>query len=353
MEIIQIEPQTCKNGSKEDLLNLNGKFIAQEKLDGHRAIMQISEDMNRFFSRRDSVLTGKKEENTDKLPHLRDKDLHTLAGTILDGEVVIAQNSNSTKVQSVMGSLPERALEWQKENGFIEYKVFDIIYYNGKYVGDLPFIERYKILDNIRYMFNEYMSVVPIYFDDNVSKEIYSITVDLRKNCKDYDLLLKNFWKDGKEGIVLKDIDAPYKQSRNKNFLKFKQEKTADLVMLGVSLPEKHYTGKFTKEQLIKRGWEYWEDGEPITKSWFNGWVGGISLGAYKNGRIVYVCTVKGFPDSVQEQIKSFQGNFDNIVVEVCYQGIQNEKKKSLRHPRFHCFRFDKSRNSCLWEDIE
>ena len=38
-----IEPQTCKNGDLSDLENRSGRFIAQEKFDGHRAIMYIKD----------------------------------------------------------------------------------------------------------------------------------------------------------------------------------------------------------------------------------------------------------------------------------------------------------------------
>ena len=83
-----------------------------------------------------------------------------------------------------------------------------------------------------------------------------------------------------------------------------------------------------------------------------NLWSGssGLRLGAYKDGKLKYVATVKGFSDDIQETIKNT--DLSNVVVEIEYQGIQNKERKSLRHPRFKQFRFDKESNECLWDNV-
>ena len=62
------------------------------------------------------------------MPHLRDFDLHTLTGTVLDGELVFGDDSHFFEVQRVIGATPENAIAFQEENGYLTYKVFDIIY---------------------------------------------------------------------------------------------------------------------------------------------------------------------------------------------------------------------------------
>ena len=44
--------------------------------------------------------------------------------------------------------------------------------------------------------------------------------------------------------------------------------------------------------------------------------------------------------------------DLSNVVVEIEYQGIQNKERKSLRHPRFKQFRFDKEHTECLWDNV-
>ena len=62
----------------------DGIYIAQEKFDGHRAIMYCKGGKNYFFSRRTSDVTGDKEDNTDKVPYLRDLDLSKFEDSIFD-----------------------------------------------------------------------------------------------------------------------------------------------------------------------------------------------------------------------------------------------------------------------------
>ena len=108
---LNIEPQTCKMGGEEPLDNIEGKYIAQEKFDGHRAIMYCKGGKNHFYSRRTSDVTGDKEENTDRIPYLRDLDLSKFEDSIFDGELVADwEHTDSSIVQQVLGSTTERAL---------------------------------------------------------------------------------------------------------------------------------------------------------------------------------------------------------------------------------------------------
>ena len=52
-----VEPMVCKEFTEKYVNKFDGIAIAQEKLDGHRAICIVTEDGNRFFSRRVSKKT--------------------------------------------------------------------------------------------------------------------------------------------------------------------------------------------------------------------------------------------------------------------------------------------------------
>ena len=356
-----IEPQTCKNGELSDLENLSGRFIAQEKFDGHRAIMYIKGGKAYFYSRRTSEETGLKEDNTDRLYYLHNNFYPSiLDDTILDGELVANWgNTDSATVQTILGSNPDRAKElW--ENGYtLTFKAFDIIAYRG-----ISFINYGLLRDRLRYLAickdilykagsldNGFINFAKTYISQNCNPlRVQGLPWDIELPDNGYENLLLDIQMRGGEGIILKDIDSHYKCKRSNDWLKFKAVRTADLVIMGFVEPKKEYTGKFSVEELKERGWEYWENGEPISKTYANKWVAGIKLGAYKDGKLTYVTTVKGFSDEVQEIIK--HDDLSNVVVEVRYQEVINPKTKSLRHPRFNCFRFDKNNEDCLWENL-
>lgn len=135
--------------TEEKLINHieNNLVLAEEKFDGHRALMFITDKGNRFFSKRVSKKSKWLNENSDNVPHLRDfynlrfndKRVNPLVGTIIDGEITLPiEDCNSTKVQSVMGALPAKALQYQLDNQFVKLNAFDILYYKGLRVENLP-----------------------------------------------------------------------------------------------------------------------------------------------------------------------------------------------------------------------
>lgn len=349
-----IEPQTCKSGEACDLQNNSGLFIAQEKFDGHRAIMYIKDNKAYFYSRRTSEETGLKEDNTDRL-----WDLHTafypisLNDTILDGELVANWGkSDSATVQTILGSTPERAKELWDSGYTLTFKAFDLIALRGEDLTDETLRVRLEALESvIKRIQNPFIQLAPVYVDNTC---IYKKELDMNfvvTPYNGYTQLYKEVQERGGEGIILKNIESQYKFKRSKDWLKFKAVRTADLVIMGLVEPKKEYTGKFSDKELKERGWLYWEDGKPVSKTYAKRWVAGLKLGAYKDGKLTYVTTVKGFSDEVQDTIK--YSDMSNVVVEVAYQEVINPKTKSLRHPRFKFLRYEKNAEDCLWEEID
>lgn len=357
-----IEPQTCKSGKPDDLKNELGNFIAQEKFDGHRAIMYIKDNKAYFYSRRTSDETGLKEDNTDRLYYLHNNFYPSILNdTILDGELIASWgNTDSATVQTILGSNPERAKELWERGYTLTFKAFDVIAYR-----EISFINYGTLIDRLRYLAickdilyeagslnSGLIDFAKTYISQNCNPlRLQGLPWDIELPDNGYENLLLDIQMRGGEGIILKDIDSQYKCKRSSDWLKFKATKTADLVFMGFVEPKKEYTGKFSKEELKERGWEYWADGEPVSKTYAKGWVAGIKLGAYKDGKLTYVTTVKGFSDEVQETIK--HDDLSNVVVEVAYQEVINPKTKSLRHPRFKFFRYEKNAEDCLWEEID
>lgn len=349
---------SCYAGNADGLRDATySNYVAQEKFDGHRAVMLIKDGKAHFYSRRNSDITGEKEDNTSKLRFFENIDYGCILGNgeyIFDGELVLKfANSDSSKVQRLLGSTPERAFKLWYEDGYeLIYKVFDVLKWDDK---DTTVFSLEKRIDFLN-LFDTLLDCIPVPINIMVVPFYANKVRDSLSNHKivkflpSYEDLLQDIYSRGGEGIILKDLDSPYEFKRSKHWLKFKKVQTADLVIMGFVRPKKEYTGKFSVDELQLRGWEYWEDGEPVSKTYAKGWVGGIKLGAYKDGKLKYVCTVKGFSDEVQQMIKNM--DLSNVVVEVNFQNVINPETKSLRHPRFSQFRYDKETSDCLWEAV-
>lgn len=386
-EIFYVEPMTCKEGDFTAIDSLLGDCIAQEKYDGHRAIMFLGKE-SRIFSRTDSKKSKWKSENTNKLPHLRDalKDFKfpIEVTAVLDGEL-LAASKEFKDVQSITGALDEKAIAFQEEHGYADYYVFDILMFCGADVRELPYWRRYSMLSKFIYSLhkripNLHIHLAPIYCSPEVKHISDAIRFDLVSSnhptdnliyVDSYYDLLKSKWDNGKEGLVLKKVDGVYEHNRSSNCLKFKEHRTYDVVITGYKEPTREYTGKTLREKGI---WNYWEDKNgglpyslpldletakhrglsPVTKPYAMGWIGAITCGVYKGDELVDIVEVKGITDADQEYIKENREKLKGTCIEITAQGLLSEEKKSLRHPRFNRWRtVDKNPKDCTWETIK
>ena len=334
-----IEVQTAKEADKDNIPEKG--YIAQEKLDGHRSICYLTDNGNRFFSRRISKKTNWFAENTDCIPHLRDIE-HALAGTVLDGEITMPTFSD---VQSVLGALPETAVNNMMEKGTAAYNVFDILYYKGFKVENFPLWKRMQYLEKVfAKIKSDYIVKVPSYALKRTAVVEYP---QLKLNqVESFKSLLYSMWDKGMEGLIVKDLNAPYEQKRTKHFLKLKPLLFRDVVIIGFQAPTREFDGK---TELSK--WEYWEGNTPVTKPYAKGWIGAIEFGVYKDGELVKVGEAKGISDADLEYIKLYNKRIIGTVIEVKANDFMDKSIWSLRHPRFSRFRnIDKNPEDCTWE---
>ena len=410
--------------------------IAELKHDGHRGLVYIGTPYNRIFSRRVSKKTGWFSENSDQVPHIRDFSMPDFKGTVLDGE--FDYGTTSMGVQSVMGALPENAVQYQYENGFIPYVVFDILYYKGVNIQRMPLWKRKIYAAMICYHINVERSygsfefatmymTADVYdtFRKLASKYIRRITedheavlqyiLDRTTVVDSYQLLFDEFTAQGLEGAIIKPLDGIYEPGkRSKAYLKMKGTSTWDVVMIGISEPERDYDGKRLHDGTLHL-WEYWHNPKtettrftapgtpkerekweregfiPVSKPFAMGWCGGIVCGVYKpitdaeweswiedyggethaeaafdqygglgetllrNGKkyvMTEVTTVKGLTEEVMIDLKGNWQKYveEHRVLEVKANGLIDKEIGSLRHPRFSRWRDDKSADQCYWE---
>src|SRR5258708_3649975 len=119
-------------------------FVAQEKLDGMRAIVHVAKDGLRLFSRSAGVSDPSRPlEKTSALPHLAALKFPQLIGTILDSEILL-QFANSA---TLSGTVNRKELT--RENLLVKIFVFDILRYCQTDLINTVYSDRVMVLEGI------------------------------------------------------------------------------------------------------------------------------------------------------------------------------------------------------------
>ena len=121
------------------------KYIGQEKIDGAWYSLEKTNDGQVYlFSRAVSKKTGELSEKIANVPHIKEWAEQLPNGTTLIGEIYVP-GGKSNDTTKIMGALPKKAIERQKDNP-IHYYVHDMIRYNGKSLINTDFEHRYSDL---------------------------------------------------------------------------------------------------------------------------------------------------------------------------------------------------------------
>ena len=344
MEILNnIEPMKAKGFKNDELYKIEeyydkSNYVAQEKLDGSRYTMQLTKTGGRLFSRVASKKGTGNVEKTDNIPHITKVILKEYTDSIIDGEIM-SPNPEKLTVTSIMGALPDKALERQKEFGNVRYNVFDILYYKGKDVQNLPFKERKILVDE----------VVKVYNKAGV-KEMFSLDY-ITGTGDDKREYYQNIVANGGEGIILKDINSIYEQGeRPKTWVKVKKNVTSDVVAMGFTDAEQWYAkpGEKGRDGVV------YPNGK-TTKFFDKHWIGAIKYGKYNNGKLTYIGECSGMTDEVRKDMTENPKKYLNKVIEIFAQMRFVDKdgvKGGFRHAVYKGLRPDKKPIECT-EDTE
>jgi ATP-dependent DNA ligase len=314
-DLEQIAPQVAR-GKFTETLWTDDNYVAEEKFDGERYKMHMFKNGNRFDSRVVSKKTGLFTEKTDNVPHLRDYIIQELDGTVLDGEAQLGNTVMSTS--TVMGSLPDVAVAKQKEFGWVNYNVFDVIKLQGEDVRHLSYRTRRVILEQL----------YVIHLENN---PYIVLTPAVRENKEKY---CEEIWARGGEGVILKNINAPY---TDKNaWVKVKTQSTYDVVIMGYKDP---------KEVSIKVG----DTEETTTKFALLGWIGAIEFGQFIDGKLKTFGFTSGMPDNIRQMISEKRHDYIGHVITIEAQS-RIPKSGYFRHPRFLRLRDDKLPTDCVYD---
>lgn len=319
----------------------NTPIIGTVKKDGY--FSQLVKDNNEvhLYSRTVSKKTGYYSDNIEKVPHIKDWAMNELPnGTCIIGEVYYP-NGTSKNVTSVLGALPEKAIERQKgEYGKIHFYMHDILAYNGEdYVmNNMTYDYRYSNLcdhiDIATPLIPE-LEVARCY--DNAYLDLNKVTIDKLAA--------------GEEGMVFRVENGLYAPGKRqpKVMFKIKQaQNDIDFVITEVLPPEYLYTGKESET------WGYKDkEGNLITKAAYYGWAGALRLGAYDNaGNLVSVGRVSsGLTDNLKADLAANPDKYIGTVVEVNCMSL-DKGNKTMRHCYLSRLRADKPAQDCKLEEI-
>jgi len=183
----------------------NPNWIFEVKWDGYRAIAEIKNGDVSLYSRHRISLDQKFSSIVDSLERLRFE-------AVLDGEIVVVDDRGRPNFQMLQ--------DYQKSpKGHLIYYVFDLLYFEGHDLTNLPLMRRRELLKKIL------PSVPKIRFSDHVWKDGVSFFNAAKKK--------------GLEGIMAKHSKSVYLMGRrSRQWLKVKVLLTQEAVIAGFTEPK-------------------------------------------------------------------------------------------------------------------
>ncbi len=277
-------------------------WVYERKLDGQRCLVFKKGKKVDLYSRNQKKLNKRYPEITEAFS-MQQEDF------VADGELV-AFDGDKTSF-----SMLQQRMHSNNSGGNVRvyFYAFDMMYCNGYSLEKLPLRERKKLLKKA-VDFND-----PLRYTSHVNKDGEKYADDA---CTK-----------GWEGVIAKDAEAPYAHSRSKKWLKFKCEKSQELVI-----------GGYTEPKGSRKGF------------------GALLVGFYDNGDLHYAGKVgTGFSDEILEKMHQKMKNIESknnpyaesdIKVKNVhwlkpklvgqFQFTEWTKDNRLRHPSFMGLRDDK-----------
>jgi DNA ligase-1 len=301
-KVAVFHPQKGPSGSCDDRLpKLKGKYIAQFKLNGTRIMA--------FIDLRESgepikLYTFNGIENTNFnyvvdeirakiIPWMRDNNLSNLA---LDGEMMSA---NFQKLMTLM----KRKSEVDTSDSF--YNIFDMLTVDEFYQGICNVHQDARM--------NKVASMLSTIQGGRLQQlDYFEIDFGVDGGIQLLRAYMKEAAKLGLEGVMLKEVDAPYECKRSTNWLKFKPKLTIDLKIVGFE------AGKEGKKNANR--------------------LGGILGEAEHDGKFIKATVGTGLTEEQREYIWTHQDEFLNEWMEVEADEITKSPDNDYYSLRFPCF---------------
>ncbi|MBS1878176.1 MAG: ATP-dependent DNA ligase [Actinobacteria bacterium] len=243
---------------------------------------------------------------------------------VLDGELVIRDDEGRLEFDSLQERIhpAESRIKMLSERIPVTYIVFDLLAEGDESLLEAPLRERRERLEAIA---------------AGAGLELTPLTPDTEQADR---------WLASIEGVMAKQLDAPYLPGKRKGMAKVKRERTIDCVVLG------------------------WRPGKE------EGTVGSLILGLYDDGQLRPVGHISGFSAAAKRSMRAMLAPLETgqhgsaepsrwtggrdlewvglrpeLVIEV---GYDHAAAGRIRHgARFHRFRDDKDPRDCRFEQLD
>jgi DNA ligase-1 len=304
----------------KEAFRICGKPLAVEhKYDGFRVVI------NKDETGKISLFTRRLDNVTKQFPDVVKivKEKIKAKSFILDSEVVGYDFSKKKYLpfEAVSQRIRRKhGIEDLMKKLPVEINVFDVMYLDGKSITDLSFEERRKLLEKV------------------VDSERWKIRYS-KKFVSDNEEEVQKFYENaldiGEEGVMMKNLKAPYKPGRRVGYMvKMKPDaKDLDLVIVGAEYGTGKRAGGLTSFIVAcKSGEEFLE-------------VGKVSSGLKEKEEMgtTYGEMNKLLQPLIIEEGKNSVKIKPKVVISVTYQNIQKSSKYSsgiaLRFPRITHYR--------------
>lgn len=290
-------------------------WLHEIKWDGYRLIARIQKHSVQ-------LLTRHQNDWTEKFPTI-EKTLRRfkLKDAILDGEVVALDENNLANFQVLQNLMQESYKKYP-----LVYYVFDLLYFDGYSLFDVPLIERKRLLEQL--IFAKHSSS-EIKFNDHIVGNGQKV--------------FKNACKIGLEGIISKRLNSIYCERRTKDWLKIKCIKRQEFVVVGFT--DTQSSRKYFKALLLgfynkKKQLQYCgKVGTGFTEASLRE----VAKQLYKYEQ--KQSSVDVFPTKVEKSVRWLK---PKLVAEVEYFSVTDEG--ILRHPSFKGLRSDKDPKRIIFE---
>ncbi len=192
-------------------------WVYELKYDGVRLLSRCEADDVRCISRNGLDWTNKVPPIVEALAKLR------LAGAWVDGELIVTDPNGRSDFSLLQHILEQRRLDELK------LCVFDLLYYNGQDLRDLPLSQRKAKLDAA-------FAKLPADGVIRLADQIHSDSAGMLARVCNQHL----------EGLIAKKVDSPYRGARSPDWLKIKCHREQEFVVGGAAFLPGRGTGTFS-----------------------------------------------------------------------------------------------------------
>lgn len=333
MKPSKIDPKKKSHRDRIKSIMRDPNFIWEEKLDGIN-LMSIG---GRMFSNVNAKGTAFPAEKTAQMAHVANALQEAFPLLILDGEAFV-YGKKCNEIVSMINSDPDVSIKKQKERGFVDYWVYDILRdIDGTWLTSLPQRKRRERMEQI-FMEN---------FDDEDEFKHLILNPSYEVAGCDVQAKLDEILDSGREGIVLKDKRCAYfpGQRPQWNQVKLKASMEDDVIITGFAPATRLYTGKNIST------WNFWEGDDPVTENYAKGLIGSIEISKYNGTVLIPFGTVTGLTDLLRSNMTEFPEAYIGRVIKIkamepALSGV------GYRHANFVDFHDDKNAIECQVTDI-